>query len=67
MIAFPAAATSFFANLRDKRAQNDHTSCGWYESSLDLMNGLEVREHSVDAQALKLWTTSGKAPTTKSS
>jgi len=65
MIAFPAVATSFFANLRDKRAQSDHASCGWYESSMDLLNGLEVHEHNVDVQALTLWTTQGKAPAAK--
>ena len=64
MIALPAAAKSFFSNLREKRVLGDQTSCGWYESSLDLLNGLEVREHAVDAKVLADWATLGRTPAT---
>ncbi|MBV8604467.1 MAG: hypothetical protein JO224_07265 [Pelomonas sp.] len=62
MIAIPAAAAKLFSSLGEKRARIDPSSCGWYESSLDLLNGLEVHEHPVDPQSLALWTTPPGAP-----
>jgi hypothetical protein len=50
----PAGATKTFPGKFSKPRKQDNALCGWYESSFDLQEGLEVCEFE-DESLYQLW------------